>query len=75
MYKRQLRQPAETAPLVIVRGMAGTAKTFYSLAVGLEKLLCEGKNEYRRILICRPNAQFEMCIRDSLCHVFSMNTA
>lgn len=55
-------QPAETAPLVIVRGMAGTAKTFYSLAVGLEKLLCEGKNEYRRILICRPNAQFDLDI-------------
>ena len=57
-----LMQPAETAPLVIVRGMAGTAKTFYSLAVGLEKLLCEGKNEYRRILICRPNAQFDLDI-------------
>ena len=55
-------QPAETAPLVIVRGMAGTAKTFYSLAVGLEKLLCEGQNEYRRILICRPNAQFDLDI-------------
>ena len=57
-----LMQPAETAPLVIVRGMAGTAKTFYSLAVGLEKLLCEGKIEYRRILICRPNAQFDLDI-------------
>ena len=57
-----LMQPAETAPLVIVRGMAGTAKTFYSLAVGLEKLLCEGQNEYRRILICRPNAQFDLDI-------------
>ncbi len=54
-----LMQPADTAPLVIVRGMAGTAKTFYSLAVGLEKLLCEDKNEYRRILVCRPNAQFD----------------
>ena len=30
---------AEKAPLVIVKGMAGTAKTFYSLAVGLEKVL------------------------------------
>ena len=57
-----LMQPAETAPLVIVRGMAGTAKTFYSLAVGLGKLLCEGQNEYRRILICRPNAQFDLDI-------------
>ena len=25
--------PAEEVPLVIVKGMAGTAKTFYSLAV------------------------------------------
>lgn len=28
---------ADRAPLVIIKGMAGTAKTFYSLAVGLEK--------------------------------------
>ena len=30
---------AAEAPLVIVKGPAGTAKTFYSLAVGLEKVL------------------------------------
>lgn len=29
---------AEDAPLVIVKGMAGTAKTFYAVAVGLEKV-------------------------------------
>ena len=52
-------QPAEKAPLVIVKGMAGTSKTFYSLAVGLEKLLNHPTGEYRRILICRPNAQFD----------------
>ena len=34
-----LMKSAEKAPLVIVKGMAGTAKTFYSLAVGLEKVL------------------------------------
>ena len=50
---------AEGAPLVIVKGMAGTAKTFYSLAVGLEKTLNNPKGEYRRILISRPNAQFD----------------
>ena len=33
-----LMTDAETAPLVIIKGMAGTAKTFYSLAVGLEKV-------------------------------------
>ncbi len=54
-----LMLPYEKAPLVIVKGMAGTAKTFYSLAVGLEKLLNQNKGEYRRILICRPNAQFD----------------
>ena len=54
-----LMQPAERAPLVIVKGMAGTAKTFYSLAVGLEKILNNPSGEYRRIIISRPNAQFD----------------
>lgn len=54
-----LMKPAEIAPLVIVKGQAGTAKTFYSLAVGLEKILNHPTGEYRRILICRPNAQFD----------------
>ncbi len=49
-----LMQPAETAPLVIIKGMAGTAKTFYSLAVGLEKLLNNPTGEYRRIIVSRP---------------------
>ena len=54
-----LMQSADWAPLVIVKGMAGTAKTFYSLAVGLEKLLNDPSGEYRKILISRPNAQFD----------------
>ncbi|HJD26304.1 MAG TPA: PhoH family protein [Candidatus Blautia intestinipullorum] len=54
-----LMQPADKAPLVIVKGMAGTSKTFYSLAVGLEKMLNHPTGEYRRILVCRPNAQFD----------------
>lgn len=54
-----LMQPAKEAPLVIVKGRAGTAKTFYALAVGLEKILNAPTGEYRRILICRPNAQFD----------------
>ena len=41
------------------KGMAGTAKTFYTLAVGLEKLLNNPTGEYRRIIISRPNAQFD----------------
>ena len=54
-----LMQPADKAPLVIVKGMAGTGKTFYTLAVGLEKILNHPTGEYRRILICRPNSQFD----------------
>lgn len=54
-----LMQPAEKAPLVIVRGMAGTAKTFYSIAVGMERLWNNPTGEYRKILITRPNAQFD----------------
>ncbi len=50
---------AEQAPLVIIKGMAGTAKTFYSLAVGMEKVYNNPTGEYRRIIVCRPNAQFD----------------
>ena len=45
---------AEEAPLVIVKGMAGTAKTFYTLAVGLHAMLEQEEPAYRRILISRP---------------------
>ncbi|WMJ85539.1 PhoH family protein [Anaerocolumna sp. MB42-C2] len=54
-----LMQDADTAPLVIVKGAAGTAKTFYSLAVGLEKTLEADSKMYRKILITRPNVQFD----------------
>lgn len=47
----------DSIPLVIVSGIAGTAKTFYSLAVGLEKTY--NRNQYRKILVSRPNAQFD----------------
>lgn len=43
------------APLVIIKGPAGTAKTLFSLATGLEKILEENTGQYRRILVCRPN--------------------
>ena len=49
----------DQAPLVIVKGMAGTAKTFYTLAVGLHAILEQEKPEYRRILISRPNVHFD----------------
>lgn len=54
-----LMQDADTAPLVIVKGAAGTAKTFYSLAVGLQKTLELESKMYRKIMITRPNVQFD----------------
>lgn len=48
---------AQTAPLVLVKGTAGTAKTFYAMAAGLEMVLEQGV--YHKILVCRPNAQFD----------------
>jgi PhoH-like ATPase len=54
-----LMESAKKAPLVIVKGPAGTAKTFYSLAVGLDKTMEPDSREYRRILITRPNVQFD----------------
>ncbi len=54
-----LMMPAEEIPLVIVNGMAGTAKTFYSVAVGLEKVYNSDRKEYRKILVTRPGAQFD----------------
>jgi PhoH-like ATPase len=50
---------ASVAPLVIVKGTAGTAKTFYSLAAGLEQTLDPENKKYRKILITRPNVQFD----------------
>ncbi|SDF52013.1 PhoH family protein [Sporolituus thermophilus] len=54
-----LMMSAEEAPLVIIKGPAGTAKTFYSLAVGLYKHLDVRPREYHRILICRPNTMMD----------------
>lgn len=54
-----LMADADKAPLVIVKGAAGTAKTFYSLAVGMEKMFESDEREYRKILLTRPNVQFD----------------
>ncbi|MDU2065051.1 MAG: PhoH family protein [Sporomusaceae bacterium] len=50
-----LMMSADQAPLVIIKGPAGTAKTFYSLAVGLYKTMDCCPREYNHLLICRPN--------------------
>lgn len=52
-----LMMPASEVPLVILKGPAGTAKTFYSLAVGLEKTM--NTHDYRTLLITRPNIKFD----------------
>lgn len=55
-----LMQPAETIPLVILSGAAGSAKTFLSLACGLAQLSGKGngnakKGSYARIMLTRPS--------------------
>lgn len=59
LLQEALLEDAQTAPLVIVKGTAGTAKTFYSLAVGLDRILETADHPYRKILITRPNVQFD----------------
>lgn len=49
----------ESAPLVILKGPAGTAKTFYSLAAGLEQVLNNNESGLTRILVARPNIKFD----------------
>lgn len=52
-----LLSPAEEIPLVIMKGSAGTAKTFLTLACGLEQ--CAEENIYRRMTITRANVEFD----------------
>jgi len=54
-----LMMSAEEAPLVIIKGISGTAKTFYSLAVGLhENMECRPR-AYHHLLICRPHVPMD----------------
>jgi PhoH-like ATPase len=50
---------ADKVPLVIIKGPAGTAKTLFSLAVGLQKVMEENNGQYRKILVCRPNVTMD----------------
>jgi PhoH-like ATPase len=52
-----LMTPADEVPLVILKGSAGTAKTFLSLACGLEQAM--NRNDYKKLLILRPNIKFD----------------
>lgn len=55
-------QPTDKAPLVIVEGIARAARTFYSLAIGLGKLLNNPTGGHHRTIISRPNAQLDTSI-------------
>lgn len=52
-----LLAPASEIPLVILKGPAGTAKTFLSIAAGLHSVVDKG--DYRKMLILRPNIKFD----------------
>ncbi len=54
-----LMMGADEAPLVIIKGPAGTAKTFYSLAVGLHRFMDCKPRDYQHLLICRPNVPMD----------------
>ncbi|SHI20965.1 PhoH-like ATPase [Sporobacter termitidis DSM 10068] len=54
-----LMMSCDDIPLVIVKGAAGTAKTFFALAVGLHKVMVQKDKQYRKILVCRPNVKFD----------------
>lgn len=70
--KEALLAPPEVAPLVIIKGIAGTGKTLFSLAAGLENYagttqqsVGRGRPQkkqsagYNRILICRPSTTLD----------------
>mgnify|MGYP000869707448 FL=1 len=48
--------PPDIAPLIIIKGAAGTAKTFLSAAAGVDGVL---KNRYDRIIVTRPNVEMD----------------
>jgi PhoH-like ATPase len=54
-----LMMSADEIPLVIIKGAAGTAKTFLSLAVGLHRVMHQKDKQYRKILVCRPNVKLD----------------
>ncbi len=50
-----LLAPAEEIPLVILKGPAGTGKTFIALAAGLDGVYDEREGSYDKLLITRTN--------------------
>ena len=55
-----LLQPPTVAPLVVIKGVAGTAKTLFALAAALNEYDTNDKTKkYSRILICRPSVTMD----------------
>lgn len=52
-----LMMPCERAPLVILKGAAGTAKTFFAIAAGLWQI--NRHHLYSHVLAVRPNIKFD----------------
>lgn len=52
-----LLAPAQEIPLVILKGSAGTAKTFLTLACALQQ--CAEEGIYRKVTITRANVEFD----------------
>ena len=57
-HKNALLDSLESSALTILMGDAGTAKTFLSLACGLEQTVGEDP-KYRSMLVVRPNVKFD----------------
>lgn len=55
-----LLAPADEIPLVILKGPAGTAKTFLSIACGLHQVM--ETEDYRKVLALRPASGFDMTL-------------
>ena len=54
MLLESLLEGADKAPLVIIKGGAGTGKTYVSLAAALEKVCKSSDNNYSQILVSTP---------------------
>ncbi len=52
-----LMMPCDRAPLVILKGAAGTAKTFFAIAAGLWQI--NRHHLYSHVLAVRPNIKFD----------------
>lgn len=52
-----LLMPCDRAPLVILKGAAGTAKTFFAIAAGLWQV--NRQHRYSQVLAVRPNIKFD----------------